>query len=64
MVVWDFFSGCVRTSAGFRQAGMTIALGIDNDRETSATFRLNFLEATFLETDIREVAAPRLDGPP
>jgi DNA (cytosine-5)-methyltransferase 1 len=61
MVVWDFFSGCGGTSAGFRQAGMTIALGVDNDREAGATFRRNFPEATFLEKDIREVAAPLLD---
>jgi DNA (cytosine-5)-methyltransferase 1 len=61
MVVWDFFSGCGGTSAGFRQAGMTIALGVDNDREAGATFRRNFPKAIFLEKDIREVSAPCLD---
>ena len=61
MVVWDFFSGCGGTSAGLRQAGMKIALGVDNDAEAAETFRINFPDAVFLEEDIRRVASTRLD---
>ncbi len=62
MIVWDFFSGCGGTSAGLRQAGMTIGLGIDNNPEAGATFRQNFPEAEFLEADIRDVTGPKLDA--
>jgi DNA (cytosine-5)-methyltransferase 1 len=50
--VVDFFSGCGGTSLGFRQAGMSILAGIDNDPDAAATFRLNFPEAKFFERDI------------
>jgi DNA (cytosine-5)-methyltransferase 1 len=50
--VVDFFSGCGGTSLGFRQAGLSIAVGIDNDPLAAQTFRHNFPEARFLETDV------------
>jgi DNA (cytosine-5)-methyltransferase 1 len=50
--VADFFCGCGGTSAGLRAAGLSIALGVDVDPNTSATYRLNFPEAAFIECDI------------
>ena len=35
--VVDFFCGCGGTSSGFRNAGMSIALGLDKDHRTRRT---------------------------
>lgn len=51
--VADFFSGCGGSSAGFRNAGLNIVLGIDNDPDSSATFRRNFPESESVLQDIR-----------
>ncbi len=61
MEAWDFFSGCGGTSAGFRKAGMDVRLGLDIDPEAARTFRRNFPEARFVESDIRAVSACSLD---
>ena len=53
--VVDFFSGCGGTSAGLRQAGMKILLGIDKDKEAAATYKSNFPEAAFICRDIRDI---------
>jgi DNA (cytosine-5)-methyltransferase 1 len=53
--VADFFCGCGGTSAGLRLAGMRIIFGLDNDRDSSATFRLNFPDSAFIERDIMQV---------
>lgn len=53
MKVVDFFSGCGGTSAGFRRAGASISLGIDNDPVACATFARNFPKAQTLCEDIR-----------
>lgn len=53
--VYDFFSGCGGASCGFRNAGMQIALGLDNNADAAATFKLNFPEAHFINADIRNV---------
>src|ERR1700730_14520885 len=58
--VADFFCGCGGTSAGLRAAGMRIVFGLDNDAEASATFRLNFPEAVFIERDILSVRAEEI----
>lgn len=50
--VADFFCGCGGTSAGLRAAGMQIVFGLDIDPEASKTYRANFPEAEFLESDI------------
>lgn len=50
--VVDFFSGCGGTSLGLRQAGLEVRLGIDQDPQAAASYRRNFPEAGFLETDI------------
>lgn len=53
--VADFFCGCGGTSAGLRLAGMRVVLGLDNDPDSSSTFRLNFPDSAFIERDIRQV---------
>lgn len=50
--VFDFFSGCGGTSSGFRSAGMEIVFGLDIDRDSAASFRLNFPSAEFYVGDI------------
>ncbi len=60
MAVWDFFSGCGGTSAGFREAGIAVRLGVDINPEAARTFRKNFPEAEFVESDIRAVTASSL----
>jgi DNA (cytosine-5)-methyltransferase 1 len=58
--VVDFFSGCGGTSLGFRDAGMSIIAGVDNDPEASETYRANFPEATFFECDIRTLSVRKI----
>ena len=59
--VIDFFSGCGGTSAGLRQAGMEILLGIDVDQDAAATFQTNFPEADFICRDIRQILTWELE---
>ncbi len=59
--VVDFFCGCGGTSAGLRAAGMRIAAGIDCDSDAANTFRHNFPEAAFFESDVRELVIDALD---
>lgn len=51
--VFDFFSGCGGTSCGFKQAGLDIVLGLDFDADAAQTYRRNFPDAAYLQTDIR-----------
>ena len=44
------------------RAGIQIAVGVDNDPDAATTFRSNFPNASFLETDIRELAAIDLES--
>lgn len=53
--VFDFFSGCGGTSAGFDQAGFTIRMGLDIDKDAAATFASNFTGAEFINSDIRNL---------
>lgn len=55
MIFYDFFSGCGGTSQGMREAGLTIKLGIDFDRDSASTYRKNFPRARFIEGDIRNL---------
>jgi DNA (cytosine-5)-methyltransferase 1 len=59
--VIDFFSGCGGTSEGLRQAGFEIVAGIDMDLEAAETFRTNFPEARFIQSDIRAVLTSDLE---
>jgi DNA (cytosine-5)-methyltransferase 1 len=58
--VFDFFSGCGGTSAGLRDAGMDIVLGIDLDADATATYQANFPEAGFLTADITKTRTSKL----
>lgn len=58
--VFDFFSGCGGSSAGFKSAGLEIVLGVDIDLDSSKTFLRNFKGASFIREDIREIEAKRL----
>lgn len=60
--VFDIFCGCGGTSEGFRQAGLKIALGLDNDPDSASSYRKNFPEAAFVEQDIAVAPAEVLDG--
>lgn len=55
MKVIDFFSGCGGVSEGLRQAGYDIVLGVDFDKDASASYQANFPEADFIEADIRKI---------
>lgn len=59
--VFDFFSGCGGASAGLREAGLEIALGLDNDVEAARTFGANFAEAEFVCADIEAVPEESFD---
>jgi len=50
--VFDFFSGAGGASCGFRNAGLDIVLGVDKDKDCSATFQMNFPESLFLQKNI------------
>jgi DNA (cytosine-5)-methyltransferase 1 len=60
--VFDFFSGCGGTSAGLQAAGMEIVFGLDVDPDAAATFRWNFPQAQFLQTDLTRLRANRLQS--
>lgn len=53
--VFDFFSGCGGTSQGFFQSGMDIVFGIDYDKDAGETFKLNFPNAYFINSDIKKL---------
>ena len=58
----DFFSGCGGTSLGFSQAGISPVLAIDNDPEAAATYRANFPDAEYIESDIRDVKTAQVEA--
>lgn len=62
--VVDLFAGAGGISEGFRQADFSILAGSDNDPDATATYALNFPEATVITGDIRtsEVRARLLDA--
>lgn len=55
ITVFDFFSGCGGTSAGFERAGMKIGLGVDCDEDAERSFRKNFPRTPFVRKDIRKI---------
>ena len=59
--VFDFFSGCGGTSLGFKQAGMNIAFGLDNDKDAANSFKANFPKAIFINDDIKTFSRDKLD---
>ncbi len=56
----DLFAGAGGLAIGFRQAGWSIACGNDMDAGASATFRLNFPEASFFEGPISSVCGDHM----
>lgn len=54
--VYDFFSGCGGTSAGFRAAGMKPILALDIDPEALSTFSENFRDAAVVIQDVRNLS--------
>lgn len=59
--VFDFFSGCGGTSAGLKAAGMSIAFGLDIDKDSSNTFIKNNPSAHFINDDITTVDPKRIN---
>ena len=54
--VVDLFAGAGGLSEGFRQAGFSVAVGMDNDPDAAATFAHNFPGATVITGDLRAPA--------
>lgn len=59
--VFDFFSGCGGTSCGFEQAGLDIVFGLDIDKDSVLTYKINFPSAAFIEADICSLATDILN---
>jgi len=65
--VVDFFSGAGGFAEGFRRAGFSILLGVDNDVAAIRSFKANFPESIALRMDVQEVTGrlvERLVGRP
>lgn len=60
--VYDFFSGCGGTSAGFRQAGIEHALAVDSCPDAIGTFRKNFPGTSVINKPIETVDARCIEG--
>lgn len=54
-VVASFFSGCGGMDIGFDRAGFDVVLASDQWDPAAETYRHNFGETRFLETDVREL---------
>lgn len=51
--VVDLFCGSGGLSLGFRQAGFSISLGVDNDEVAIRTYQTNFPEAVIANVDVK-----------
>jgi DNA (cytosine-5)-methyltransferase 1 len=51
--VFDFFSGCGGTSAGFAQSGLDISFALEIDADAASSFAANFPKAKVICNDIR-----------
>ena len=58
--VFDFFSGCGGTAQGFKQAGLDVVVGIDNDKDAAETYKHNIKPELFLNDDIRNIKTDSL----
>jgi DNA (cytosine-5)-methyltransferase 1 len=52
LTVIDLFSGCGGLSKGFLDAGYDILLGVDHDKDSLKTFKLNHKDSKVLELDL------------
>lgn len=59
--VCDFFSGCGGSSAGFRQAGMNILMGLDCDADAEISFKANHPGSEFIRSDISLVSPTNIE---
>lgn len=62
MRVIDFFCGCGGASEGFRQAGLEVVLGLDNDSLAAQSYKANFPESAFIDSDIRDVTLQDIEA--
>ena len=60
--VYDFFSGCGGTSRGFQNAGLIPAFGLDLNKDCADTFKYNFPDVPFSNSDIADVNIRYLDA--
>ena len=59
--VFDFFSGCGGTSAGFAQSGLEISFALEIDGDAASSFAANFPKARVLCGDIRTTSVSALN---
>lgn len=58
--VFDFFSGCGGTSLGFHQNGFKLIGALDYDSDAAETYKSNFPDVKFWNSDIRNVETKEL----
>jgi DNA (cytosine-5)-methyltransferase 1 len=58
----DLFCGCGGFSQGFKQAGFSVRLGVDNWKDATVTYAHNFPGAVALNRDIQDVDSELIAG--
>lgn len=58
--VIDLFSGSGGSALGFKHAGYSIKVAVDNDKRASESFKLNFPEAYVFSSDISTLSGKQL----
>jgi len=56
----DLFSGCGGLSEGLRQAGFNVVAGVEVDKYATKTYRMNHLDTTLFESDIRKLNTKKI----
>ncbi len=56
----DLFSGCGGLSEGLRQAGFNVVAGVEVDQYAVKTYRMNHLDTTLFESDIRKLDTAKI----
>lgn len=59
--VFDFFSGCGGTSKGFENAGLKPVFALDFDKDSASTFKHNFPNVKFSQSDITKFDTKNLE---
>lgn len=60
--VFDFFSGCGGTSKGFQLAGLNPVFALDFDNDAASTFKKNFPDTVFSNSDITRFDHEEIEG--
>lgn len=60
MIAVDFFCGAGGLTSGLSQAGISVILGIDNDKHCGETYEKNNNSSKFLGMDLRELKAKQI----